>query len=162
MTFQCLKENNQPQIWIKEMKIVDYLMIGPTIRIAREILCLPYAGFFLEYSKSSRACKLPDWFKSYGNFTEWVDFSVWWSLSDGGSAINRATPSSFLSFRWCAHHLEPFVILIFVFVSPDFTATAVQYWAASPIQRWWPECYYPARKQQNSHLDTIPGKSRKK
>ena len=29
------------------MKIVDYLMIGATIRIGREILCLPYAGFFL-------------------------------------------------------------------------------------------------------------------
>ena len=30
------------------MKIVDYLMIGATIRIGREILCLPYAGFFFE------------------------------------------------------------------------------------------------------------------
>ena len=28
------------------MKIVDYLMIGATIRIGRQILCLPYAGFF--------------------------------------------------------------------------------------------------------------------
>ena len=46
MTFQSLKENNDPQIWIQEMKIVDYLMIGATIRIGREILCLPYAGFF--------------------------------------------------------------------------------------------------------------------
>ena len=45
MTFQSLKENNHPQIWIQEMKIVDYLMIGATIRIGREILCLPYAGF---------------------------------------------------------------------------------------------------------------------
>ena len=46
MTFQSLKENNHPQIWIKEMKIVDYLMIGATIRIGQEILCLPYAGFY--------------------------------------------------------------------------------------------------------------------
>ena len=46
MTFQSLKENNHPQIWIQEMKIVDYLMIGATIRIGREILCLLYAGFF--------------------------------------------------------------------------------------------------------------------
>ena len=45
MTFQSLKENNHPQIWIQEMKIMDYLMIGATIRIGREILCLPYAGF---------------------------------------------------------------------------------------------------------------------
>ena len=29
------------------MEIVDYLMIGATIRIGWEILCLPYAGFFL-------------------------------------------------------------------------------------------------------------------
>ena len=27
------------------MKIVDYLMIGATIRIGQEILCLRYAGF---------------------------------------------------------------------------------------------------------------------
>ena len=47
MTFQSLKENNHPQIWIQELKIVDYLMIGATIRIGREILRLPYAGFFL-------------------------------------------------------------------------------------------------------------------
>ena len=47
MTFQSLKENNHPQIWIQEMIIVDYLMIGATIRIGREILCLPYAGFFV-------------------------------------------------------------------------------------------------------------------
>ena len=46
MTFQSLKENNHPQIWIQEMKIVDYLMIGATIHIGREILCLPYVGFF--------------------------------------------------------------------------------------------------------------------
>ena len=29
------------------MKIVDYHMIGATIRIGQEILCLPCAGFFL-------------------------------------------------------------------------------------------------------------------
>ena len=46
MTFQSLTENNHPQIWIQEMKIVDCLMISPTIRISQEILCLPYAGFF--------------------------------------------------------------------------------------------------------------------
>ena len=48
MTFQSLKENNHPQIWIQETKIVDYLMIGATIRIGLEILRLPYAGFFLQ------------------------------------------------------------------------------------------------------------------
>ena len=48
MTFQGLKENNHPQIWIQEMKIVDYLMISAAIRIGREILCLPYAGFLFD------------------------------------------------------------------------------------------------------------------
>ena len=47
MTFQSLKENNHPQIWIQEMKMVAYHMIGATIRIGREILCLPYAGFLV-------------------------------------------------------------------------------------------------------------------
>ena len=51
MTSQSLKENNHPHIWIQDMKIVDYLMIGATIRIGREILCLPYAGFFLNVLK---------------------------------------------------------------------------------------------------------------
>ena len=46
MTFQSLKENNDPQLWIQEMKIFDYLMICATIHIGRKILCLPYAGFF--------------------------------------------------------------------------------------------------------------------
>ena len=48
MTFQSLKENNHPQIWIQEMKIVDYLRFGATIRIGREMLCLPYAGNFAD------------------------------------------------------------------------------------------------------------------
>ena len=48
MTFQSLKENNPPQIWIQKMKIVDYLMISATIRIGQDILCLPYAFFFLD------------------------------------------------------------------------------------------------------------------
>ena len=46
MTFQSLKENNHPQIWIQEMKIEDYLMFGATIRIGQEMHCLPYARFF--------------------------------------------------------------------------------------------------------------------
>ena len=46
MTFQSLQGNIYPQIWIQEMKIVDYLMISATIRIGQMILCLPYVGFF--------------------------------------------------------------------------------------------------------------------
>ena len=26
------------------------------------------------------------WFKSYGDFSEWVDFAYWWSFSGEGSA----------------------------------------------------------------------------
>ena len=54
MTFQSLKENNHPQIWIQEMKIVDYLMIGATIRIGREMLCLPYTGFLAQALKQKQ------------------------------------------------------------------------------------------------------------
>ena len=32
------------------------------------------------------------WFKSYGDFSEWVDFAYWWSFSGGGSVINGAYP----------------------------------------------------------------------
>ena len=35
------------------MKIVDYLMIGATIRIGQEMLCLPYAGFLWGWSEVS-------------------------------------------------------------------------------------------------------------
>ena len=34
------------------------------------------------------------WFRSYGNFAEWIDFAYWWSFSAGGSAIDGATPSN--------------------------------------------------------------------
>ena len=36
--------------------------------------------------KSQRASKSQNWFKSYGNFAEWVDFAVCWSFSCEGSA----------------------------------------------------------------------------
>ena len=46
-------------------------------------------------SKSQRASKSHNWFKSYGEFEEWVDFAYRWSFIGGGSAINGANPSSF-------------------------------------------------------------------
>ena len=55
---------------------------------------IDYVTIFFGYSKSQRASKLHYRFKIYGGFAEWVDFAYWWSLSDGGFAINRATPSS--------------------------------------------------------------------
>ena len=47
-----------------------------------------------DLSKSHRASKSVQWFKSYGLFTEEVDFACWWSFSGGGSAIDGATQSS--------------------------------------------------------------------
>ena len=51
------------------------------------------------FRNSWMASKSDQWFKSYGYFTEGVDFSYWWSFSGGGSAINGATPSSFPAYR---------------------------------------------------------------
>ena len=42
------------------------------------------------------ASKAHYWFKSNGDFAECVNFVYWWNFSDGGSAINGATPSIFL------------------------------------------------------------------
>ena len=44
--------------------------------------------------KSRRASKSHYWFKSYGNFVEYVEFAYWWSFIDGGFAIKGAAPSS--------------------------------------------------------------------
>ena len=57
---------------------------------------IDYVAFCIGDSKSQRASKLHYWFKRYGDFTEWVDFALGWSFSSGGSAINGATPSSFI------------------------------------------------------------------
>ena len=54
-----------------------YCGIGATIRIGRLMLCLPYAGFFLRDSKFQRPSKLHYWFKSYGDFAQWMDFAYW-------------------------------------------------------------------------------------
>ena len=53
----------------------------------------------LQFSKSRRASKSHYRIKSYSDFAESVDFAYWWSFSDGGSAIKRATPSSLLTYR---------------------------------------------------------------
>ena len=42
---QSFPKKNHPQIWIQEVKNVDRLIIGATIRISQESWCLPYAGF---------------------------------------------------------------------------------------------------------------------
>ena len=42
------------------MKIVDYFMIGATIRIGREILCLPCVEFFSSFHNDISCILLPD------------------------------------------------------------------------------------------------------
>ena len=39
---------------------------------------------FLGDSKSQRASKSHYWFKSYGEFAEWVNFAYWWSFIGKG------------------------------------------------------------------------------
>ena len=41
-------------------------------------------------SKSQRASKLHYWFKSYGDFAEWVDFAPWWSFIWKGLRLQAA------------------------------------------------------------------------
>ena len=53
-------------------------------------LCYNFSGD----SKYRGAFKLHYWLKNYSNFSVWVDIAYWWSFIAGGSAINRATPSS--------------------------------------------------------------------
>ena len=48
-----------------------------------------------ELSKSQRASKSHQWFKSDGHFTEGVDFAYWWSFSGGGSALQPAQQARF-------------------------------------------------------------------
>ena len=43
------------------------------------------SSYKIELSKSRRASKSHQWFKSYGHFTEGVDFASWWSFIGGGS-----------------------------------------------------------------------------
>ena len=50
------------------MKIVDYLMIGATIRIGQEILCLPYAGFLLQSNGASQWRVCYQWGKHHIGF----------------------------------------------------------------------------------------------
>ena len=47
---------------------------------------IDYTIFLKGNSKSWRASKLHNWFKSYGDFAEWLDYAYWWSFSGEGSA----------------------------------------------------------------------------
>ena len=55
----------------------------------------------LEDSKSWRPTKSHYWFKSFGDFAEWVDFAHWWSFSGEGSAS-----TSYIQFKAYVSVLE--------------------------------------------------------
>ena len=57
-----------------------------------------YVTLCLGDPKSQTASKSPYWFKSYGNFAEWVDLAFCWNFIGGGSAMNGATLSSLFIF----------------------------------------------------------------
>ena len=40
------------------------------------------------------------WFKSYGNFAEWVDFAYWWSFSGEGYASAACAAGFFLDISF--------------------------------------------------------------
>ena len=57
------------------MKIVNYLMIGTTIRIGREILCLPYAEFFLLLLAGPKSGRPTGGFSIFVNMSVFIWFS---------------------------------------------------------------------------------------
>ena len=79
-----------PQSPIQNGQLGIYPQLG--ILCVSSLLCYNFWGD----SKSWRASKSHYWFRSDGNFAELEDFNYWWSFIGGGSAINRATPSSSL------------------------------------------------------------------
>ena len=50
---------------------------------------------FLGDSKSRRASKSHYWFKSYGNFAEWVNFAYWWRCIGKGLRLQPAQQACF-------------------------------------------------------------------
>ena len=71
---------------------------------------------FFRDSKSWRASKLlVHWFKSYGNFAEWVDFAYWWSCIGKGLPCSLHSRLVFMYF----HILFLSRVLIFKFKTSD-------------------------------------------
>ena len=51
---------------------------------------IDYVTIVLGDSKSRRVSKLHYWFKSYGDFAEWVDFAHWWRFIGKGLRLQPA------------------------------------------------------------------------
>ena len=60
----------------------------------RHALTVEYGAFNhkIDYVKKS---KLYYWFKSYGDFAEWVDFAYWWSCIGKGLRLQPAQQACF-------------------------------------------------------------------
>ena len=61
---------------------------------------------FFRDSKSWRASKSLYWFKSYGNFAEWVDFEYWWSCTRNGLPCSLRSRLIFKGVK-AAFHILP-------------------------------------------------------
>ena len=78
-----------------------------------------FTFFLLSDSKSWRASKSLYWFKSYGGFTEWVEFAYWWSCIGKGLRLQPAQEACFYFCqqpRW----LLVFLLHYFFFIIPTF------------------------------------------
>ena len=51
-----------------------------------------------------KGIKLLYWFKSYGDFAEWVDFAYWWSFIGKGLHLQPAQPACL--FLFCIQNLR--------------------------------------------------------
>ena len=70
---------------------------APTVTDGAYCHKMDYVTIFLGDSKSRRASKSHYWFKSYGDFAEWVDSSHWWSFIGKGLLLQPAQQA-------CFHH----------------------------------------------------------
>ena len=61
-------------------------------------------------SKSGRASKLHHWYKSYGHFSEGVDFAYWWSCIGNGLRLQPVQKACFIII--INYFLSSFVLLI--------------------------------------------------
>ena len=73
---------------------------------------------FYRDSKSWRASKSLYWFKSYGDFAEWVDFTYWWSCIGKGmpcSLRSRLVLTCFYLFWSILIHFHLFSLIFTLF-----------------------------------------------
>ena len=60
---------------------------------------IDYVTIFLGDSKSQKVSKLHYWFKSYGDFAEWVNFAYWRSFIGKGLLLQPAQQACFVTIK---------------------------------------------------------------